>query len=170
MAYHYHFLLAVFGLRDLASFNVETQTGKIKLDIFPSFKVQSQAHFAMLKYLLTETDGFIDIHHDQSQAKLTVRVDRSKISTDGKAALGDMLLKLHMYRSTADVRPCREYYEDLSRVEEKHLAWRKIVIRNAEPDWNYVHANTFVENGTVVLKEYEATAEGIIQGWANRKV
>jgi dipeptidyl-peptidase-3 len=124
----------------------------------------------MLKCLLTETDGFIDIQHDQTHDQLTVRVDRSKISTVGKPALGEMLLKLHIYRSTADVRPCRMYYEDLSMVEEKHLEWRKIVIRNAEPGWNYVHANTFMENGTVVLKEYEATAEGIIQSWADRKV
>lgn len=124
----------------------------------------------MLNHLLTETDDFIDIIHDPTQEKLTVSVNRSKISQIGKPALGDMLLKLHMYRSTADVRACRTYYEDLSKVEEKHLAWRKTVIKNAEPGWNYVHANTFIENGVVILKEYEATAEGIIQSWADRKV
>ncbi|KAJ9605445.1 hypothetical protein H2200_010102 [Cladophialophora chaetospira] len=39
------------------------------------------------------------------------------IRDDGKAALGTMLIRLHMYQSTADGLVCREYYEELSSVE-----------------------------------------------------
>ncbi|KAI0509555.1 peptidase family M49-domain-containing protein [Xylaria bambusicola] len=65
-------------------------------------------------------------NHRPSQS-LTVRVDRAKIKTHGKPALGKMLLRLHMYRSTADVDGCRAYYEALSKVHETHVEWRQTV-------------------------------------------
>lgn len=83
-----------------------------------------------------------------------------------------MLLRLHMYRCTADVAACRTYYEDLSRVEGEHLEWRETVLANKPPPMVFVQANTFLEesSGEVVLKEYDATVEGIIQSWAERRV
>lgn len=107
---------------------------------------------------------------DPSQQKLVVRVDRSKIVTHGKPALGKMLLRLHMYRCTADVQACRSYYEDLSTVDGEFYEWRKIVLAKSQPKWVFVQANTFLEEGEVRLKEYESSAEGVVQSWAERTV
>ena len=82
----------------------------------------------------------------------------------------DMLLHLHMYRSTADVASCRKYYEDLCSVEGKYLAWREAVMSAQQPRWVFVQANTFIEDGQVSLKEYDATPEGVVQSWAERNV
>jgi dipeptidyl-peptidase III len=73
-----------------------------------------------------------------------------------------------MYRSTADVASCREYYEDLSSVEGEYLAWREAVVSAQQPKWVFVQPNTFIENGHVSLKEYDATAQGVVQSWAER--
>lgn len=108
--------------------------------------------------------------YDEELDSLTLRVDRSRIDSHGKPALGHMLLKLHMYRCTADVERCRAYYESLSEVDGVYLKWREIVLAKQRPRLNYVQANTFVEGEQVVLREYEATAEGIVQSWAERKV
>jgi dipeptidyl-peptidase-3 len=97
-------------------------------------------------------------------------VDRSKIVSDGKPALGRMLLRLHTYRCTADVQSCRDYYEELSRVHGEYLKWRDVVLANQEPKWVFVQANTFLRNDEVVLKEYAATAKGVIESWAERRV
>jgi dipeptidyl-peptidase III len=35
---------------------------------------------------------------------------------------------------------------------------------------NYVDANMFLQGGEVLLKEYEATSEGIVQSWAERRI
>lgn len=75
-----------------------------------------------------------------------------------------------MYRATANVEDCRTYHEDLSRVAGKYFEWRKTVVAKAQPSLNYVHANTFIEGDNVVLREYDATAEGILQKWIDRKV
>lgn len=82
-----------------------------------------------------------------------------------------MLLRLHMYRCTADVATCRTYYEGLSNVEGEYIEWRQAVLDNKPPPLVFVHANTFLNaEGTVTLKEYEPTVEDIIQSWAERDV
>ena len=124
----------------------------------------------MLKCLLLEGQGFMRIDHDPSQHRLTVKVDRQKIAHVGKPVLGAMLLKLHMYRATAKSEECRTYYENLSSVSGEYLEWRKTVIATAQPGYDYVHANTTIHGDHVVLREYDATAEGILQSWVDRKV
>lgn len=124
----------------------------------------------MLKCLLRRGHGCIEIHHDFNAKKLSVRVDRSKIRSYGKKALGEMLLRLHMYRCTADVENCKEYYEDLSYVDEECLRWRQTVIENKPPPLLNVQANTFIDGETVTLKEYDATISGIIKSWYERRV
>lgn len=89
-------------------------------------------------------------------------MDQSKIVSHGKPALGRMLLRLHIYRCTADVQSCRKYYEELSGVHAEYLVWREIVLAKQEPKWVFVQANTFLHGDEVVLKEYAATAKGVI--------
>lgn len=81
-----------------------------------------------------------------------------------------MLLRLHMYRSTADVSACREYYEWLSSVDSEHLKWREVVLAKRKPKWVFVQANTVLDGDRVILKEYEATAKGVVRSWAERDV
>ena len=112
----------------------------------------------------------MDIECDPRANKLTVHVDRSRILQDGKPALGQILLMLHMYRCTADVEACRAYYEDLSKVDGEYLEWRRIVLASSEPKCVFSQANTFFEDGVVKLVEYEPTTRGVIKSWAERIV
>ena len=93
------------------------------------------------------------------------------IATHGKPVLGNMLLRLHMYRVTADVEACRAYYDSLSEVGQQELEWRRIYLAKRQPKWIFSQANTFIDgDGNVVLKEYDATPAGIIQSWVERDV
>lgn len=112
----------------------------------------------------------MSIKCDLSKRNLIVQVDRSKIRTHGKQALGRMLLRLHMYRCTADVHSCRSYYEELSKVDGEYLEWRDTVLANKEPKGVFVQANTFLDGDQVSIREYDATEEGVIQSWAERRV
>jgi dipeptidyl-peptidase III len=124
----------------------------------------------MFRCLLSAGGGFMTVDCDPSANKLTVRVDRSKILSHGKPAIGDLLLKLHTYRCTADVKACRIFYEDLTRLDDVFLEWRKIVLANKRPKQLFVQANTFLEGGQVRLKEYEENIEGLIQSWVEREI
>ena len=161
LTYNMYVQLGVDGLRGLQNYNVEASKWG---------QAHSRAHFAMLKCLLTDGNGFMTIDCNSSKDRITVRVDRSRIITDGKPALGRMLLRLHMYRCTADIKSCRTYYEDLSKVEYGYLEWRRIVLAKQQPKWVFVQGNTFLDDGHVSLKEYEATPEGVIQSWAERNL
>ena len=90
--------------------------------------------------------------------------------TEGKPALGQMLLRLHMYRCTANSTDCRQFYEALSRPTEEHLQWRGIVLSGKRAGWRYVQGTTFLIDGKVLLTEYDASSEGIVQSWYDRKL
>lgn len=125
----------------------------------------------MFQCLLAAGDNFLVIgYNPTAEQQLVVRVQRTKISTHGRPAIRDLLLKLHIYRCTADVKACRAFYEGLTMPNERFLEWRKIMLANQEPKQIYVQANTFLEDGKVVLREYDATVEGMIQSWAERDV
>lgn len=57
-------------------------------------------------------------------------------------------------------------------MDGRFLAWRETVLANKPPPLVFVQANTFLDgdDGEVVLKEYEATVEGVIQSWVERNV
>ena len=126
--------------------------------------------FGILMQLLRHSNGCIKIDHDPDRSAIIVRVDRSKIIPYAKDALAEMLLKLHIYRCTADVRACRPYFEDLTAVEPEHEQWRTVVLADGKPRRKFVQANTFLNDGKVILKEYEETNKGLIQSWAEREV
>jgi dipeptidyl-peptidase-3 len=78
------------------------------------------------------------------------------------------MLKLHIWRSTADVKACREYYEELTEPAGRFLEWRDLMLAKQTARQVFVQPNTFIRNGEVILKEYEATVHGMIQSWAER--
>ena len=161
ITYNVYLQLGLDGLRGLQNFNIEADRWG---------QAHSRAHFAMLKCLLRDGKGFMKIECDSSRDQLRVRVDRTRIISDGKSALAKMLLKLHIYRCTADIESCRSYYEDLSQVDGEFLEWRRIVLVKQQPKWVFLQANTFLDGKEVILREYEPTAEGVIQSWAEREL
>jgi dipeptidyl-peptidase III len=124
----------------------------------------------MFRSLLAAGDDFMTVKHDVDAKTLLVKVDRSKILSHGRPAIGDLLLKLHIYRCTADVDSCKAFYEELTRVEGVFLEWRSIVMAKKSLRQIFVQANTFLEDGEVYIKEYEPTVEGVIRSWVERQV
>jgi len=136
----------------------------------PEHKKWGQAHmqarYVILKVLLNAGEGLVQIN--RTSDNVVVSLDRSKITTVGKKAIGDFLVKLQVYKSTADVENGTKMYGDLSQVDEEFLAVRDIVLAKKKPRRVFVQAHTSVENGAVKLKEFEPTPEGLIQSFVTR--
>lgn len=81
-----------------------------------------------------------------------------------------MLLRLHIYRCTADVVGCRKFYESVSSVDDEALKWREIVIAKRDPPLAFSHANTYLDGDAVKIREYEPTSKGIILSWIERGI
>ncbi|RHZ46900.1 dipeptidyl peptidase III [Aspergillus thermomutatus] len=160
VVYNLYQQLGVDGLRALENYNPSTNKWG---------QAHSRAHFGMLQHMLRDSNGLYEIIHDKESQNLTLQVNRSRLP-EGKASLGRMLLRLHIYRCTADIRSCREFYEDLTMVSEEALGWREVILMKKDPPLAFCHANTFLEGSSVILKEYEPTVRGLIQSWAERDV
>ncbi|KAH8708706.1 Dipeptidyl peptidase 3 [Beauveria bassiana] len=162
LIYNMYLHIGVEGLRALQAFNVEEQLWG---------SPHANANYAIFKHLMADADGLFTVHYDQTTGVLYVRVDRSKIRSNGKPSIGRMLHRIHVWRCTADIGPCRPFYEALSAVDGQYEVWRKIVASKPEPPWKFVQANTILrDDGHVELKVYEESNEGIIQSFADRCV
>ena len=116
-------------------------------------------------------DGFTTVEHVLSPLpRLKIRLDREKIQTVGRPALGNLIRDLHIYRCIKDVQTGSQILKDLTSVDSQALEWWRVVDATKRPRPLFLQANTEVIEGNVVLKEYLATKEGLIQSWVDRQV
>ena len=138
-------------------------------------QAHSQARFSILQCFLEAPDNFCSLsYQNEDLSDLVIKLDRSKITTIGRAAVEAYLQKLHVYKSTADFKAGTELYAKMTDVEPKFWGTkvRDEVLRNKQPRKVFVQANTVLdeESGKVELVEYEPTLEGLIQSFAERGI
>jgi dipeptidyl-peptidase-3 len=136
----------------------------------PEHKKWGQAHmqarYVILRVLLNAGEGLVQIK--RTSDNVIVSLDRSKITTVGKKAIGDFLVKLQVYKSTADVENGTKMYGELSQVDDEFLAIRDVVLAKKKPRRVFVQAHTSLVNGNVQFQEFEPTPEGLIQSFVTR--
>jgi dipeptidyl-peptidase III len=135
-------------------------------------QIHMQARFAITQTFLRAGQDFVQLKWTKEDlSDLTILVDRSKILSVGRPAVEQVLQKIHIYKATADVKAAKELYDDLTNVDS---FWgdmiRKAVIAKDVPRKVFVQGNTVEVDGKIVLKEYEASLEGMIQSFAERDV
>ncbi|KAM0799747.1 peptidase family M49-domain-containing protein [Usnea florida] len=138
-------------------------------------QIHMQARYSILKTFLEAGDSFCTLDSQTNDlSDLTIRLDRSKILTHGRPAVEAYLQKLHIFKSTADVKAGRELYERKTSVEGAFWTEkvRGQVLRKRTPRKVFVMGNTVVGDNErkVGLREYESGVEGMIRSWAEREV
>ncbi|XP_066588840.1 dipeptidyl peptidase 3 isoform X2 [Prorops nasuta] len=138
-------------------------------------QAHSQARYVLLRVCLEAGDNFVKIIESEAGQNLKMSLDKSKIATVGKKAIGDFLIKLQTYKSTGDIDAARQMYNKYSEVPETGphpwAKWRDIILAHKQPRKIFVQANTFVSDeaeSNVVIKNYDATFNGLIQSWVDR--
>ncbi|KAH9997284.1 aflatoxin-detoxifizyme [Russula vinacea] len=102
---------------------------------------------------------------------LYIRVDREKVLSRGKEVVGKLLVDLQVRKSTADGAGARQFYTQLTTPLpgwDKDI--RDVVLRKKTPRKLFVQPNTFIQDGEVVLRDYNLTPAGVIQSFIERKV
>ncbi|KAI9842780.1 MAG: hypothetical protein M1838_002978 [Thelocarpon superellum] len=136
-------------------------------------QAHAQARFSILQCFLDAGGDLVKLHYAKDDlSDLIISLDRSKILTHGRPAVEKYLQKLHVYKSTADFAAGKELYERTTRVDADFWGGkvRDEVMRKKTPRKVFVQANTVLDGDKVILKEYEASLEGMIQSWAERGV
>ncbi|KAJ3251645.1 hypothetical protein HDU77_005765 [Chytriomyces hyalinus] len=134
-------------------------------------QAHSQARYGILRTLMASGLVVIEeIKQEDGSDSLIVRVDRSKIQSHGVPAVNELLLKLQVYKSTADTEHGLPFYKELTSVPDEWIRYRELVIANKKPRMLLVQGNTFLKAGSEVaeLKEYELTLEGFIESVIER--
>lgn len=129
-------------------------------------QAHSQARFAIMKVLLEA--GVFTIEETDPGKMLRITMDREKIYSHGRKAISEFLMKLQVYKSTADYEKANALYEHYSTVDGDFERWRDIVLLNKQPRLIMVQSNTEIVDDKAVLKTYEANSDGFIDGWRER--
>ncbi|KAI1322201.1 peptidase family M49 [Xylariaceae sp. FL0255] len=138
-------------------------------------QAHSQARFSILQCFLQAGENFCKLEYQGDDIKgAVIKLDRSKIPTVGRKAVGAYLQKLHIYKSTGDVEAGTKFFGEMTHVDPEFWGKkvRDEVLANKQPRKVFVQANTFLDEATgkVTLKHYDASPEGMIQSWVEREV
>ncbi|XP_008549924.1 dipeptidyl peptidase 3 isoform X1 [Microplitis demolitor] len=137
-------------------------------------QAHSQARYVLLRVCLEAGEDFVKVVETEQDKNLRLTLDRSKLNTVGKKAVGEFLKKLQVYKSLGDYESAKLMYDHYSDVPETGAQpwarWRNIVLAHKQPRKIFVQSNTFVEGSDedVKLKNYDPTFDGLIQSWIDR--
>lgn len=90
--------------------------------------------------------GFVTIDETQREdgrPDLLFKLDRSKIDTVGKTAIGDILNLLQAYKSTGNFAGDSKMFNEWGAAGVERLGWRDIVVAHRKPRRHFVQSHTF---------------------------
>lgn len=150
------------------------RAGLLALEFWdPETKIWGQAHmrarFGIMKCLINAGVCSLSYTDKENFLDLTLQIDESKLSTVAVEALGDFLLKLHVYKSTGDVDNGVAFYNEMTNVTEEYAKFRDVVLSKKLPRKQYIQANTISTGDDIQVKEYEESEASMIQSYADRE-
>jgi len=134
------------------------------------------ARYVILRVALEHGDGVVKVTEtvgEDGLPDLLITLDRSKILTSGRAAMGDFLRKLQVYRSMGDAAAGRKLFEHYAAVPadgpHPFARWHEIVVRKRRPRMVLTMPNTRPEaEASARLATYPAGLAGNVQSWVER--
>lgn len=140
----------------------------------PETKKWGQAHinarYAIMRQLMRFGVAKLELVGEND---IRFSVDRSKILTDGVAAIRDLLVHIQVYRATGDYEGAKKYFgEELSSVDLEdtlisEVRRRALLVK--KPRRKIVQCVPCLnESGNVVIKSYEASPVGMVQSFQDR--
>lgn len=122
-------------------------------------QAHSQARYVIYKVMEEAGECFVSVDYNDARDNFTLRVDRSKIVSVGIPALKKFLLKLGVYKSTADFENGSKMFNGYSALSSNDLNLRHICLDRMKPRAIKVQP---VINSNLDYIEYPNTPEGMI--------
>jgi len=153
------------------------RAGLLGLEFFsPEIGKWRQAHmqgrYCILRVLLEAGGGLLELKRttgENGQPDVQVVMDRAKIKTVGKKAIGNFLLELQIHKSFGDQAKGAAFFNKYSEVPADMLELRAIVMARKEPRKLLVQPNmSLAPDGAITLKTFDATPVGMIESFVAR--
>lgn len=104
--------------------------------------------------------GFVDVKEvtgEDGKPDLLMTMDRTKLESVGKPAIGEFLMKLQVYKSVGDITNAKKMYDELSAVKDSGNhpfgKWREIILARKTPRKIMVQHNTVKKGNEYILAE-----------------
>ncbi|KAJ3450643.1 dipeptidyl peptidase [Anaeramoeba flamelloides] len=137
---------------------------------FPKDKMWKQAHcrarFVILHELMKV--GVVEVIMNTEENDFIVKLNRDLIKTKGYQCMSEILLKMGIYKATANVELAKKWFDENSIVNEKMTKIRQIVIDKKKPRKVMLQLNTFEKDDQIIIKDYEENDEGMIKSFVER--
>lgn len=146
------------GLCGLEFYTPETQQWR---------QAHMRARFCILEALARAPNPIVHITEDAEDGVL-ITLDRERIATDGRKAIGDLLVNLNVNKATANAKRGQEYYGDMTTVNDTYVRYREIIMARRKPRKQYVQPHTRIVGETVEVEEFAGTVEGVVQSFLAR--
>jgi len=158
------------GINALEYYNIET-------------KKFTQAHmngrYVILQVLLEAGNDFIKIEkckNEEEKDWIYASIDSEQILTTGKDAMSNFLLKMNVFKATADFNNASKMYEKYSEVNDFFLSLREIVMENKRPlrvelQGHVLENEEFKKNGDSIGLNYirfKDDFEGVVESFVRR--
>jgi len=153
------------------------RAGLTGLEFFtPSTKSWRQAHmharYVILRVMLEAGEGLVRLEKKKGEdgnPDVEVVLDRSKVGTVGREAVGRFLLSLQVHKSLGDVGQGAAMFGKYSEVPPEMLEMREIVMARKEPRKLLVQPVLEKDAaGAISLLAFDESAEGMIASFAKR--
>ncbi|KAK3871683.1 hypothetical protein Pcinc_023185 [Petrolisthes cinctipes] len=138
-------------------------------------QAHSQARYVILRVALEAGQGLVTITETtgpDSLPDLLLTVDKTKIHSVGREAMGEFLRKLQIYRSMGDAEAGRSMFEKYSEVPSDgpypFSKWHEIVVRKRRPRMILAMPNTQLSGGDVELVSYPEAVDCVAKSWVDR--
>lgn len=118
-------------------------------------QAHSRARFVLLQVCLEAGEDFLNVIETEKGKDLLLVLNREKIKTVGKQAIGSFLQKLQVYKSTGDVVEAKKLFEKYSQVSDNGkypwASWRNIILARKKPTDLYAQPNTFISGSFIFI-------------------
>jgi len=156
-------LMAHAGLKGLEFYSPETCQWR---------QAHMCARFVLLQVMLEAGEGLVALRRttgDDGQPDVEVVLDRAKIRSVGRPAVGKFLLALQAYKSLGDVEAGTAFFVKYSTVPDAMVELRSIVMARKEPRKLLVQPHLSKgADGAVELVTFEPTTVGMIESFVAR--
>jgi dipeptidyl-peptidase III len=146
------------GLCGLEFYTPETQQWR---------QAHMRARFCILEALARAPNPIVHITEDEKDG-LLITLDRERIATDGRKAIGDLLVNLNVNKATANAKRGSEYYGNMTTVNDTYVRYREIVMARRKPRKQYVQPHTRIVGDTVEVEEFAGSVEGVVKSFVTR--
>ncbi|KPA73362.1 dipeptidyl-peptidase III putativemetallo-peptidase Clan M- Family M49 [Leptomonas pyrrhocoris] len=146
------------GLCGLEFYTPETQQWR---------QAHMRARFCILEALARAPNPIVHITEDEKDG-LLITLDRERIATDGRKAIGDLLVNLNVNKSAANATRGGEYYRDMTTVNDTYVRYREIVMARRKPRKQYVQPHTRIVADSVEVEEFAGSVEGVVKSFLTR--